>query len=32
MNVWTKFEEGRSRHSRVIDWKRFGHIWPWWPL
>jgi len=29
--VWTKFEEGRSRHSRVIEQKRFWQIWPWWP-
>jgi len=25
-DVWTEFEEGRSRHSRVIDRKWFGHI------
>jgi len=25
MDVWTKFEEGRSRHSRVIDRKRKGY-------
>ena len=31
MDVWTKIEEGRSRHSWVIDRKRFGHIWPQWP-
>ena len=31
MDVWTKFEEGRSRRSRVIDRKRFWHIWLWWP-
>jgi len=31
MDVWTKFAEGRSRHSRVIERKRFWHIWPWWP-
>ena len=31
MDVWTKFEEGRSRHSRVIEWKRFWHIWAGWP-
>jgi len=31
IDVWTKFEEGRSRHSRVIELKRFWHIWPWWP-
>ena len=24
-DVWTKFEEGRSRHSRVIDRKRKGY-------
>ena len=24
MDVWTKFEEGRSRHSRVNEWKRYG--------
>ena len=24
-DVWTKFEEGRSRRSRVIDWKRNGY-------
>jgi len=24
MDVWTKFEDGRSRHSRVIDGK---HVW-----
>ena len=27
-DVWTKFEEGRSRRSQVIDWKRFWHILP----
>ena len=32
MNVWTKFEEGRSRHSWVIEQKQFWNIWPWWPL
>ena len=26
-SVWTKFEEGRSRHSRVIDRKRKGYRW-----
>ena len=25
MNVWTKFEEGRSKRSRVIDRKRKGY-------
>jgi len=30
-DVWTKFEEDRSRRSWVIDWERFWHIWPWWP-
>ena len=30
-NVWTKFEVGMSRRSRVIDWKQIWHIWPWWP-
>ena len=29
--VCTKFEEGRSRRPRVIDWKRFKHNWPRWP-
>jgi len=24
MDVWTKFEEGMSRRSQVIDQKRFG--------
>ena len=31
-DVWSKFEEGRSRSSRVIDRKQFWHIWQWWPL
>ena len=31
MYVWTKFEEGRSRRSWVIERKWFKHIWPWWP-
>ena len=31
MDVQTKFEEGRSRRSRVIDRKRFWHIWSQWP-
>ena len=26
MNVWTKFEEGRSRHSWVIDQKQKGYM------
>jgi len=26
MDVWTKFEEGRSKLSQVIDRKRFWHI------
>ena len=26
MDVWTKFEEGRSRRSLVIDRKHFWHI------
>ena len=26
MDVWTKFEEDMSRHSRVIEWKQFWHI------
>jgi len=26
MDVWTKFEEGRSRRYRVIDRKWFWHI------
>jgi len=30
-DVWTKFEEGRSMHFWVIDWKRFWQIWPRWP-
>jgi len=25
MDMWTKFEEGRSRHSRVIDRKQKGY-------
>ena len=25
MNVWTKFEEGRLRHSRVINRKQKGY-------
>ena len=24
MDMWDKFEEGRSRRSRVIDWKQKG--------
>ena len=33
-DVWTKFEEGRSRLSRVIGRNQFWHIWPRcpWPL
>ena len=31
MNVWTKYEVGRSRLSRVVQQKRFLHIWPRWP-
>ena len=31
MGVWTRFEEGRSRHSWVIYRKWFWHIWRWWP-
>ena len=31
MDVWTRYEEGWSRLSRVIDQKRFWHIWQWWP-
>jgi len=30
MDVWTRYEEGRSRRSQVID--KFWHIWPQWPL
>jgi len=26
LDMWTRYEEGRSRHSRVIDRKRFWHI------
>ena len=26
MNVWMKFEEGRSRHSRVIERKVLAHL------
>ena len=28
MDVWIKFEKGRSRRSQVIDQKQFWHIWP----
>ena len=30
-DVWTNFEEGRSRRSQFIDRKQFWHIWLWWP-
>ena len=31
MDVWTRYEEGWSRCSRVIYLKWFWHIWPQWP-
>ena len=31
IDVWTRYEKGWSRHSRVINLKRFWHIWLWWP-
>ena len=31
MDVWTRYEESRSRCSCVIHQKRFRHIWSRWP-
>ena len=32
MDVWTRYEKGRSMHFLVIHRKRFWHICPRWPL